>query len=154
GGTEGCQDATAIVSMETSVMPAIAAQWKSPYYVDSHDKNFFRAFNWLLVSIPGLDCFADWRSLDLPATRCNLCSPDPPSITWLQTDCNKLVMQEDHLAAALYERSIKDRPPGFMIQAGCNDKNFMQVKVGISLRSLAHQVVAKISGQDIKLEWN
>ena len=63
-------------------------------------------------------------------------------------------MQEDHLAAALYERSIKDRPPGFVIQAECTDKNFMQVKVGISLRSLAHQVAAKIFGRCIHLEWN
>ena len=143
-----------MVSLKASVPPTITARWRNLQYIDSHDKSFFKVFNSLLISVPGLDSFASWRPLDVPTTRCDLCSPDPPSITWLQIDGKKLIMQEDHLAAARYERSIKHRPPGFVIQAGCDDENFMQVKVGISLRSLAHQVVAKFSGQGIKLEWN
>ena len=152
-GVQSCHDATTLIEAKAVVAIDVASRWNNAQYIDSHDKTFFRDFGWMVSGIPGLASLRDWRPFTcvIPTQPCDSCSPKPPPIKWLPIG-GKWVLTEDHMAAALYERSIKCRPPSFAIQQNINASN-VQVVIGVNLQSLAHQAVYRLPGVN-RLEWN
>lgn len=151
---QACNDASTLISTSAIIPQQMASKWSGTQFIKGNDSAFFRDYAWVLAGIPGLDTLQTWRPLpaSISDIACSSCSPKPPAIKWLM-DANKAVILEDHLAAAEYERRMKDRPPEFVVQATSLPGNIMHIQIGISLKSLIHRAASQLPSVD-QLAWN
>lgn len=151
-GIHDCHDATTIMEAEATVDPDTISRWAGVHQINLNDKALLEDFAWLFAGVPELRSLRKWRLLAVSDAACASCYPKPPPMKWLLKD-NKVVIQEDHLAAALYERLIKSRPMGFVVQSSVDKNNNLRLRIGVSLRFLCHQAVSRLDTVE-RLEWN
>lgn len=151
-----CSKAETFLAVRFKTPSDIYESWRAIRGVSTNDRYFYSHLAWPLRDGSLLNSLADWMSIDNTSFQgsCESCSPARPAIRWRQglarkskldsTTTIKLVMQEDRLAAAAYERALKNRPSPYFILANTDASGFTQVDVGINRISLAHRALEKL----------
>jgi hypothetical protein len=151
-----CRDTQTVLKVRFDAPTDIRKSWINERLVATNDRYFYDQFAWPLRDGRVLASLVEWMSIDCSSfeENCETCSPSPPAIRWRpdlartsKKDARttvKLVVQEDRLAAAAYERSLKCRPSPYSIVTKIDAASFAEVKIGVNILSLAHRAIAKL----------
>lgn len=125
-----------------------------------------RNLTWLFQKSNDLYQFpSEWRRLSLPgeSMRCQVCSPDTPSVKWRQIKMAKIttvIPYEDERQAGVFERASKGRPRPFMIQTQLHTDESGAftgyLRIGINITALAHRVLSEVpfgAAGAVELSW-
>ncbi|KAJ5805782.1 C-5 cytosine methyltransferase [Penicillium pulvis] len=87
-----------------------------------------------------------WEILELAglSTSCGTCKPTQPFLIWGRDQKERVVLYEDPLEAAVYERAVKQRPPPFMIFENVDTFGRGELKIAVNLQSMAHSALGKL----------
>lgn len=151
-----CARAETILTVEYKASSDLRPSWRAIRGVTVNDRYFYSRLAWPLRYGGLLNNLADWMSIESDSFQasCESCSPLQPAIRWRQglarkskqdsSTTIKLVVQEDRLAAAAYERALKNRPSPYFILSNIDTSGLAQVDVGVNRMSLAHGALEKL----------
>jgi hypothetical protein len=128
--------------------------WESFDLADSADK--LRKFAWLLQPIFSFNAFNDWTTATAPTAfphDCQICAPPKPRLLWAKDAKDRLYAYEDLKDAAVYERSVKERPA---ILTGWRmvDDQYLHFKLCVNLATLFHQATGNLGIKDgLEFSW-
>lgn len=107
----------------------------------------FQGIAWALQRVGNaLASHHQWEVLK-PAglhTSCGTCKPTQPFLIWGRDQKERVVLYEDPLEAAVYERAVKQRPPPFMIFENVDTFGKGELKIAVNLQSMAHSALGKL----------
>jgi hypothetical protein len=135
--------------------PGTLSSWQGIRNVAINDRYFYSHLAWPLRDGGLLGHLAQWMSIRSDSfTDCDTCSPAQPAIRWRQDLARtskkdprtsiKLVVQEDRLAAASYERLLKERPLPYSILTNIDVTGHAEIQISVNNLSLAHRAVSKL----------
>lgn len=151
-----CSKAETALAVSFKAPSDILSSWRAVRSVAVNDRYFYSHLAWPLRDGSLLNNLADWMGMNSDSFQspCESCSPAQPAIRWRQglarkskldsSTTIKLVVQEDRLAAAAYERALKNRPTPYFILADINISGCALIQVGINRMSLAHRALSKL----------
>ncbi|EEP76121.1 predicted protein [Uncinocarpus reesii 1704] len=105
-------------------------------------------FVWLLQKAIAVTHFSEW--IDVTSVQgqnrlgCVLCAPPKPRLTWARNEKDRICAYEHPEDAALYERSVKNRPApflGFMLR---DEKSYVHLRICLNILTLLHQAVGNM----------
>ncbi len=180
-GDSSCQVAHVVLSCEAALPESEHSAWQSDEWIEiplTEHKEFFTAFAWLTQKASVLPGLEEWKEfLDLPSTSCQMCAPDAPGIKWRleapkqgmkngnatkpltakKKMPSKLVAFEDPVEAAIFERSLKNRPSPLVTQIHIDNAGLTKLRMAVNPQTLMHRAFAKLlASQDsagISLSW-
>ena len=146
-----CGDATLVLATKYIHQ---GAQSVKAGFVDLKDQEFWKTYAWMLCDVAQLRHLSNWQDISgsIPDDDCLTCSPHSPSIKWRFDKLGQLLMYEDHIEAAVFERQLKARSPPFRIQL--QHTNITTIGIAISIASLAHQASSHLPVRPTSLAWN
>ncbi|KAE9990764.1 hypothetical protein EG327_000997 [Venturia inaequalis] len=151
-----CSKAETVLAVRFKAPSDILPSWRAVRSVAVYNRYFYSHLAWPLRDGSLMNILVDWMSIDSSSFQgfCESCSPARPAIRWRQglarkskqdsSTTIKLVVQEDRLAAAAYERALKNRPSPYFILANVDDSGIAHVDVGVNRISLAHRALEKL----------
>lgn len=165
-----CLEAQPILTVNFAAPLHLNSDWTNERSIPVNDSYFYDTFAWPLRDGRVLSHLASWMKFDSTSfgDTCNSCCPTPPTIRWRMdlgrsTDAKKkassevkIVVQEDPLAAAVYEGALNRRSAAYLIMTKVDSANLAQVRIGVNILSLAHRAIGKLrlaTTSKVKIDW-
>ena len=155
-----CRDAVAFLVAKAQIEYDPLSLWPRHWTeIDQlHAQEIFRSLAWLTEKIKSKNASDKWTELDLNGKldNCEICSPPPPTLRW-QLKGSKFIPMEDPEQAGPYENALKNRPLPWMDMVCLDQNNFLQLKIGINLKTLAHRAINLLPRRDnlggVTVKW-
>ncbi|TID22279.1 c-5 cytosine-specific dna [Venturia nashicola] len=166
-----CLEAQPILTVKFDAPSNLNSDWTTERSIPMNDRYFYDTFAWPLRDGRVLSHLASWMMLDNNsfADICDSCCPTPPTIRW-RMDVGrtatttkkkassevKVIVQEDPLAAAVYEGALKRRPAAYLIMTKVDTANLAQIRIGVNILSLAHRAIGKLrlaTSSKVSIDW-
>lgn len=148
--SDSCKSsAAAILSLDVVLTGKISASWvreKWTKITRANEAKFLREFGWILMQGCILDGHIQdaniWHVVVPKQDRCFDCVPQPPPLQWSMNKEGKSVPCEEPLAATVYERQMKSRPPAFSARFQITGHDKLLLMFGINPQTLIHRALA------------
>jgi hypothetical protein len=150
-----CRSTSAVLTCKMTLPKGMLAHWPRKKWIlvdKANERDFYNDFAWALEHgrvLPGHYQADGWRdTTTMPLTCCcRECAPKPPGLLW-KLDKMKLIPFEKPEEAVHFEHALKNRPSPLISQVHIDDKDFVQMKIGINPHSLAHRAFARLTGDE------
>jgi SNF2 family DNA or RNA helicase len=103
-------------------------------------------YSWALERPRILPSVPSWLPVAANTAPDCSCAPSYPNLLWHVDNEGKAKAQEDHKAAAIFERALKQRPATFQIEA-TRKSSETRIEVGINVLSLIHRAQGRFSNE-------
>ncbi|PGH06832.1 hypothetical protein AJ80_08105 [Polytolypa hystricis UAMH7299] len=116
----------------------------------------FEDFAWLLQKASSIGQYTEWKQIDRSdnSLDCHVCAPPKPRIMWTLSEKGQVCPYENPEDAAIYERSIKQRPSSFLTFTRLDHESKVQFQISLNVLTLLHQARGRIANaKDVTLQW-
>ena len=147
-----CNQALTVLRCEFDTPSHISVS-QGTHRIAADDTAFFKTFDFALGVLRSYVDLSTWRSLEAASEvdECG-CAPVRPSIKWFFQKSSggggrsapEAAAIEDHIEAGRFERSLKNRPAIFAIDAAVAES--VELRIGVNPHSLAHRAIGDLNG--------
>jgi hypothetical protein len=126
----------------------VASPWQA---LSSDIPTALKDLSWAFQGVAAVAGSPYWMQIDwnrpMPSSQspiCGNCVPTPPDVIWRLSGKNTVVPIEDPKGAAAFERTIKSKPPAFMVFSHVDSDGLGELRFALNIQSLAHQAFGRL----------